>query len=167
MLYQLKEKIWTFNDNYTIRDKDGNNAYQVIGKVFSWGDNLSFQKMSGEEVFKIKQILLSFMPKYTITRNGEELAEIRKEFAWFKQKFVLDVPGPNDYTISGSFWQREFEFLRGDKVAAVVSKKFWNWSDTYGIDIIEGENEELILATAVVIDLVLFENKNNKNRIKL
>lgn len=163
MLYQLKEKIWTFNDSYKIKDKDGLDAFQIEGKVFSWGDNLSFRNNSGEEVFKIKQILLSFMPKYVITKNGEELAEIRKKFSWLNQKFELDVPGPNDYVITGSFWQREFEFMRGNKVAARVSKKFWNWSDTYGIDVMEGENDELILATAVVIDLVLFDKKNNSN----
>jgi len=164
MIYQLKEKIWTFtNDAYTINDEQGNPAFQVEGKWFSWGDDLSFKSMSGEELLQIKQVLWTFMPKYTILKNGEELAEVQKEFSWFNQKFVLDVPGPNDYTISGSFWQREFEFLREGKVAAKVSKEFWAWSDTYGIDIQEGENVELILATCIVIDLVLFEQKKKND----
>ena len=34
-----------------------------------------------------------------------KFAEVIKEFSWFKSKFTLDVPGPNDYTIGGSFWE--------------------------------------------------------------
>lgn len=35
-----------------------------------------------------------------------------------------------------------------------MSKRWFSFSDTYGIDIDEGEDEVLILASAVVIDLV-------------
>jgi len=35
-----------------------------------------------------------------------------------------------------------------------VSKKWFSLSDTYAIDIDEGEDDVLILASAVVIDLV-------------
>lgn len=163
MRYQLKEKIWTFKDSYVIKDEQGNPAFNIVGKWFSWGDNLSFKSSSGEELLQIKQVLWTFMPKYTILKDGQEVAEVQKKFSWFNQKFVLDVPGPNDYTISGSFWQREFEFLREGKVAAKVSKKFWSWSDTYGIDIQDGEDVDLILATCIVIDLVLFEKENKSD----
>jgi uncharacterized protein YxjI len=37
----------------------------------------------------------------------------------------------------------------------VVSKRFFAFSDTYGVDIVDGEDDITILATAVVIDLVL------------
>ncbi len=41
-----------------------------------------------------------------------------------------------------------------DFKVAQVSKRFFSWSDTYGIDIADGEDDITILATAVVIDLV-------------
>jgi len=34
-----------------------------------------------------------------------------------------------------------------------VSKKFFSLSDTYGVDVVEGEDHVLILACTVVIDL--------------
>ena len=51
-------------------------------------------------------------------------------------------------------------FERGGRTVANVSKKYWSWSDTYGIDIVEGEDVVSILATCVVIDLVLHDDKN-------
>ena len=82
-------------------------------------------------------------------------AEVIKEWTWFNKKFTLDVPGPNDYTIQGSFWDHEFTFERAGRIVATVSKKYWSWTDTYGVDIQDGEDEESILATCIVIDLVL------------
>ena len=35
-----------------------------------------------------------------------------KEISWFKQKFLLDIPGPNDYSIEGSFWKHDYVFTR-------------------------------------------------------
>ena len=45
-----------------------------------------------------------------------------KEISWFKQKFLLDIPGPNDYSIEGSFWKHDYVFTRKNGVAATVNK---------------------------------------------
>ena len=44
-------------------------------------------------------------------------------------------------------------FERGGEVVAHVSKRWFNWTDTYGIEI-DGEDDVLVLASAVVIDMV-------------
>ena len=41
---------------------------------------------------------------------------------------------------------------------ARVSKAYFSWSDTYGIDIDDDEDDVTILATAVVIDLVCHDD---------
>ena len=74
---------------------------------------------------------------------------------------TIDVPGPNDYTISGSFWEHEYAFERGGAIVAHVSKELSSWTDTYGIDVVDGEDDVAILATCVVIDLVCHEEKNS------
>ena len=37
-------------------------------------------------------------------------------------------------------------------VVATVSKRWFSWTDTYGIEIAPGEDPVLILASAVVVD---------------
>ena len=87
-------------------------------------------------------------------------AEVVKEHSWFKQKFLLDVPGPNDYEIEGSFWMHEFEFTRHGKTVARVQKKVWDWRDSYGVEIDDGEDEVAILCACIVIDQVLHNESN-------
>lgn len=158
MVYRIKEKFWSWGNKFTITDQDGNAYFYVDGKAFSWGDKLSFQDVDRRELAFISQKLMSFMPRYQILVDGQVYAEIKKEWSWFKKKFTLDVPGPNDYTVEGSFWEHEFTFMRGGQRVASVSKNFWGWTDTYGVDIVDGEDEVSILCTCIVIDQVLHDD---------
>jgi len=143
----------TLASAYDINDEHGNLVYTVKGKFFSWGDNLSFQKADGTELAQIRQKLMSFMPKYEIYIGCKYFARIVREFSWFKKRFTLDVPGPNDYTIRGDFWNYEYEFERSNRIVATVSRKFWSWTDTYGVNIVKGEDDISILAAVVVVSL--------------
>jgi len=70
MRYVLKQKFWSFGDDFTIRDSEGRDAFFVDGRAFSWGDKLSFQDMQRNELAFIRQKLLSWGPTYEIEREG-------------------------------------------------------------------------------------------------
>ncbi len=161
MRYQIKEQFWAWGDDFQIFDDRGEPVYQVDGQAFSWGDKLSFQDMQGRELAFINQKMLSWMPTYEIWRGGRTFAEVKKEFSWFKQEFTLDVPGPNDYSIKGKFWLHDYDFLRGGREVAHVSKAIWAWTDSYGVEIVGGEDDVAILCACIVIDQVLHEEKND------
>jgi uncharacterized protein YxjI len=163
MIFRIKEKFWSWGNDFAITDAEGSVRYQVDGKAFSWGDKLSFQDAGGREIAFISQKLLSFKPRYKIIINGAVFAEVIKEWTWFNKKFTLDVPGPNDYTIDGSFWAHEFTFERHGRTVATVSKKLWSWADSYGVEIADGEDEVAVLCACIVIDQVLHDESNNSD----
>ena len=97
---------------------------------------------------------------YEVYRSGVLVAVVKKElFSFFKCRFTVDVPGPDDLEANGDFLEHEYEFSRGDRVVAAVSKKWFSWADTYGVDVAEGEDEVLVLASAVVIDQACHPDK--------
>lgn len=161
MIFRIKEKFWSWGDDFSIMDADGNEVYYVDGKAFSWGEKLSFQDSSRRELAMINQKLLSWKPRYQILINGDVFAEVIKEWTWFKKKFTLDVPGPNDYTIDGSFWAHEFNFQRQGRTVATVSKKIFSWTDSYGVNVGESEDPIPILCACIVIDQVLHDESNS------
>jgi uncharacterized protein YxjI len=155
MRYILRERILSWGDDFTIRDADGRDAYLVDGRVFSFGDKLSFKDMQGRELAAIDQKLLAFGPQYEISRDGATVAVVKKHlFSLFRARFSVEVPGPGDLEASGNFLDHEYTFERGGREVARASKKWISLSDTYSIDIDEGEDAVLILAAAIVIDLV-------------
>jgi len=160
MLFQIKEKFWSIGAEFSILDADGRPAFWIKGEAFSWGDKLSFQALDGQELAYIAQKLFSFKPRYQIFREGNLFAEVIKEFTWFNKEFTLDVPGPNDYTIKGSFWDHSYEFYRSGRVVARVSKEFFSFNDVYGVEIANDEDIVSILATCIVIDQVLHDGND-------
>jgi uncharacterized protein YxjI len=88
------------------------------------------------------------------------VAVVKKQlFTLFRCKFTVDVPGPDDLEAAGDFLEHEYGFERQGREVARVSKRWFSWTDTYGVDISAGEDDVLILATAVVIDMVCHEDK--------
>jgi len=85
----------------------------------------------------------------------------KKLFTFFRCKFEVDIPAPDDLEAEGDFLEREYAFPRHEAVVATVSKRWFSWTDTYGIDIGAGENGILILASAVVIDLVCHDGDDH------
>lgn len=161
MRYNIKEKFWGWGDDFHILDGEGRPGFFVDGRAFSWGSKLSFQSMDGTELAFIAQKLLTLMPKFEIHRNGRLFAEIVKEFSWFGKEFAMDVPGPNDYSIKGSFWDYDYEFIRRGRVVAQVSRARWSWTHCYGVETADGEDDVSILSAAIVIDQVLHDEKKD------
>ena len=154
MRYVMRQKFWSWGDDFTIRDDRGNDVFVVDGRAFSWGDKLSFQDMQGRELAFIRQKLLSWGPTYEIESNGQLLAVVKKKlFTFLRCRFTVDVPGPNDLEATGNFFDHEYSFERGGQTVASVSKEWFKLIDTYGVEIAGGD-DVLILASAVVIDMV-------------
>jgi uncharacterized protein YxjI len=153
MRYRMREKIFSFGDDFVIQDAGGNDRFFVDGKAFSIGDKLSFQDMAGNELAFIRQKLLAWGPSYVIEWSGGSATVKKHLFTFFRCAFTVDVPGPDDLEATGSLLDHEYEFQRHRRTVATVSKKWFSFSDSYGIDITDGENDVLILASAVVIDL--------------
>lgn len=163
MRYLMRQKLFCFGDDFAIKNETGEDMFLVDGKALSFGDKLSFQDMNGNELAFIRQKLLSWGPTYEIYREGELAAVVKKElFTFFRCKFTVDVPGPDDYEAQGSFIDMEYTFTRSGQTVAEVSKRWFAFSDTYGVDIADGEDDVLILASTVVIDMVC--HADNKHR---
>ena len=62
------------------------------------------------------------------------------------------MPGPDDLEAEGNFTDHEYVFRRGTRTVATVSKRWFSWTDTYGVEVDSGEDPVLILASAVVVD---------------
>ncbi|HYG35708.1 MAG TPA: LURP-one-related family protein [Clostridia bacterium] len=151
----MKQKLFCWGDDFTIKNEAGEDVFFVDGRAFSLGNKLSFQDMQKNELAFIRQKLLAWGQTYEITRNGELAAVVKKhKFTLFRCKFSVDVPGPDDLEAQGNFLDLEYTFTRAGKTVAEVSKRWFSFTDTYGVDIHEGEDDVLILASTVVIDMV-------------
>ncbi len=155
MIYKMQQKFFTLGHDFKIQDSSGQNVYDVDGKFLSLGNKLSFRDMAGNELAYITQKLLAWGPTYEITHNGQLQAVVKESlFTLFKHRFTVDVEGPNDLVAQGNFMDYEYNLTRNGQHVATISKQWFSIADTYGVEVAEGEDAVLVLASAVVIDLV-------------
>src|SRR5919199_6877571 len=154
MRYVIRERFFRLGEDSDITDEQGRPVYHVDGKVLSLRNTLSMQDRTGTEVARIERQLLAFRPTYHITRQGEEVAEVRKQlFSPFVDRFTIDLPGPEDLHMTGSLFEHEYTIARDGQVVATVSKAWLSLTDTYGVEIAPGEDDVLILASVLAVDL--------------
>ncbi|CAF1238740.1 unnamed protein product [Rotaria sp. Silwood1] len=163
--YQIREKIFSIGDNFKIKDESGQDVYKVRSKLISLGDKLVLEDMAGNGLIKVQQELLHLHPTFNIlsARPGDsdrQLAVIKKKFAFLHQKFNIDsVYG--SYALEGlDIFAHSFTLIKNGRAVAIVSKKFFSLSDTYGVEIVGDEDQAFILALVIVLDQVLYDKKN-------
>ena len=157
----MKQKVFSLADDYVIKDENGEDAFRVDGKVFSLGSQLSFQDLQGNRLAFIKQKLLSWGLTYEIYKDDQHYATIHKEpLTFFKCRFVVHVDDQDDLDATGDLTDHEYLITRTGEPVASISKQWFQWADTYGVEIADGEDAVLILASTVAIDLACHGDRN-------
>ena len=146
----IKQAIFTWGDRFSIYDESGAEKYYVEGEILTFGKKLHLYDMAGNELAYIEQQLFTFLPKYLIFINGEEYAEVTKEFTFFCHEYTVDGQGMSrPWSVQGDFWDHDYDVLDGDRVVASVEKEWFTFGDAYEITI--AHNSDLIPALAVVL----------------
>ena len=157
MRLYIKQHVFTWGDRFSVYDEEGNERYYAEGEVFSFGKKLHLTDCAGKEVAYIHQEAFSFKPRYYISRGEQQLAEVVKEFSFFKQEYSIEGLG---WVATGDFFDHEFEINDGDETVVRVFREWFTFGDAYAIDIAPAVDEAIALAVALVIDAVLDAGRN-------
>lgn len=151
--YKMRQRLISLGEDFTIEDASGNPAFEVDGKVMTLRETFELKDRQGNVVATIRGKLVSIRSKMDILRNDEVVATVTKAlFAPLRDKFKVDIPGGKDLEVEGSIFDHEYTLRRGDDVVGQVSKRWFTFTDTYGIDVAEGEDDALVLSIAVALD---------------
>jgi uncharacterized protein YxjI len=153
-MYLIRERFFRLGEDSDITDEQGLPVFQVDGKVLTLHDRLVLRDPNGQEVAEVHRKLVALRPTYEVSVGGREVAEVRKHlFTPFGDRFTIDLPGPDDMEMTGDLLDHEFTIGRGDQTVATISKRWFSMRDTYAVDIVPGQDDLLILASVLALDL--------------
>jgi uncharacterized protein YxjI len=153
--YIIQEKLIAFGDDSTIKNDKGQPVFDVDGKALSLLNTIVVHDMEKNKVVTIKQKLPSITPTYEITREGQEPAKVSKHLiSPFADRYTVDIPGSDDLQMKGSVTQHEYTISMKDQVIATISKSWFKELESYGVDIAPDQDDVLILACVLVLDLI-------------
>lgn len=162
-MYVIREKFFSIGDDFDVLDGDGNKVYHVDGKVFSVRNRVVIEDPAGQEVASVHRHLVALRPTYEIRIGGEKAAEVKKKlFTPFRDKFTIDVPGPDDLEMKGDLLDHEYEIELGGERVAEVSKRWLTIRDTYAVEIAQGVDPLLIIGAVLALDLALEREEKKK-----
>lgn len=151
--YKMQQRMFSIGEDFTIEDESGNPAYEVDGKVMTLRETFELKDRQGNVLITIRGKLISLRAKMDVFRGDDVVATITKAlFSPFHDKFQVELAGGGALRVDGDLFDHEYTLRRDDAVIAGVSKRWFTFRDTYGIDIATGEDEPLILAIAVALD---------------
>ena len=145
----FKQRLFSWFDSYDIYDEAGNTMFVVKGEL-AWGHLLRIYDINGRAVGCVKEKILTWLPKFEMYIGDRYAGSISKEFTFFKPKYHIDY---NGWYVEGNWLEWDYSIFNsaGQNVAA-VSKKIWNWTDTYVIDVRNPQDALYALMLVLAID---------------
>lgn len=157
--YKIRQKLISIGDDFWIENEKGEKVFKVDGKVMRIRKTLEFEDTNGKKLAQIKERLISIKDTMVIEdAKGRDIATVKKALiAPLRDKWNVNVKGGKDLVVQGNILDLEYDIKQGRRKVAEVSKKWFTITDTYGVDIEEGQNDILILAVAVAIDMMVHD----------
>lgn len=152
----FKQRFFSWLDSYDIYDEYGEVYFTVKGQL-SWGHTFKIYDKNNQEIGMLKQKLFTFLPKYEIYVNNRLLGEIHKEFTFFTPKFYITF---NGYTVSGDFFNWDYDVYREGKKVSSINKEIFKLTDTYVITTTE---EEALISLMIVLAIDSIKDRNSNN----
>ena len=153
----IEERIFSWNDRFTVRNEAGEDRYYVEGELFSWGKKLHVCTPGGQEVAYIEQKLFTFKPRYQVFAHGELIGEVVREFTFFRPRYTVEGAG---WDVEGEFWAHDYTVYRHGEPIVSIQKEWFTWGDCYVLDIHDPTDEIQALALVLAIDCAMEQDNN-------
>lgn len=148
----FKQRFFSWFDSYDIYDEQGEIVYTVKGAQtwFAWEHCLKIYDKAGNKVGMVQEKIFTLSPKFEIYIKDEYVGCIRKGFNFFNPTYNVDF---KKWYVEGNFLEWEYDIIdERQQIVGIVSKKVFNWTDTYMIDVNDSKDGLAALMLVLAID---------------
>ena len=166
--YKIRQKMFSIGDDFWIENQDGEKVYKADGKILRIRKTLVFEDAQGKKLGQIQQRLLTIRDTMVVEGpDGKEIAVIKKALiAPFRDRWSVKVKDGENLEVQGNIFDHEYTIKQGRNKVAEISKKWFSFTDTYGVEIDPGQNHILVLAVAIAIDMMAHPDEKKEKKEK-
>jgi len=154
--YQMRQNLISFGDDFWIEDEAGHRVFRVDGKALRVRQTLAFEDTAGHELCKIQERMMRVRDSMEIEGpGGERVAMVKKALiSPIRDRWEVKIGDGPDLQIQGNILDHEYTFEGDRHKVAEVSKKWFRIRDSYGVEIAPGQNDVVVLAATVAVDMM-------------
>jgi uncharacterized protein YxjI len=156
--YLMRQRMVALGQDFNINNASGQPCFKIDGKVRLVKESLKFRDMQGNLLYKLDEKVLRIRDSYDILNaNDQVVAKVHNAiFDPLREKFTIELANGETMTTRGKVMWAQYDIERGGKQVGKISKQFsWIGRDQYVVDVLQGEDDCLILAITVVIDMMV------------
>jgi uncharacterized protein YxjI len=152
--YRMRQRLISIGDDYWIEDEAGRRVYKVDGKALRVRETLDFEDAHGNKLLRIQERMVRVRDTMEIEdADGRCVATVKKALITpLRERMSVNVEGGPDLEVKGNIVDHEYTIEGDGRKVAEVSKRWFRVADTYGVEIVPGQNDVLVLAVTTVID---------------
>jgi uncharacterized protein YxjI len=152
----MQQQLIAIGKNFWIENEQGQKAFKVDGKALRIRDTLKFEDPQGNELCRIQEKKVRVKDTMEIEGpDGQVLAKVKKAIiSPVRDRWTVKIGGGPDLEIQGNILDHEYRIGEGRQKVGEVSKKWFRVRDSYGVEVAEGQNNALILAVTVAVDMM-------------
>ena len=157
MRYYMKSKFFTIKEDFWIKNEYGEDVFFVDTKFLTLGlqfDIIKYNKV----IYDVKEKLLTFMPNYEVSENGEVVAKVNQKLSFMRDKIKVNSKY-GELIIQGDIFDYSYRIYKDNRVIARIEKELFAFTDNYEVDV-DFKDEAFILTLVVIIDNIIDKQKN-------
>jgi uncharacterized protein YxjI len=156
--YIMRQRIMAIGQDFYINNAAGQPCFKIDGKVRLVKESLKFRDMQGNLLYQLSEKVLRIRESFDILKpDGRLAAKVHNAvFDPLRERFTIEIPGGEEMTTMGKVMWAQYDITRAGRQVAKISKQFsWIGRDQYVVDVLQGQDDCLILAVTVVIDMMV------------
>ncbi len=159
--YRMRQRLLSVGDDFWIETDDGERAYKVDGKALRLRKTFVLEDAHGHELAKIQERVLRVKDSIEVEDpDGHRIALVKKALVTpFRDRWKVEIEGGPDLDVQGNVVDHEYTFTDGRAPVATVSKRWFRVADTYGVEVVPGQDPLPVLAAAVAIDAMAHKDR--------
>jgi uncharacterized protein YxjI len=156
--YIMRQRIFALGQDFNINNAAGQPVFRIHGKVRLIKESLTFTDMQDRVLYKLDEKVIRIRESFDILRpDGQLAAKVHNAIIDpLRERFTIEIPGGENMVTMGKVIWAQYDVVRNQQKIAMISKQFsWIGRDQYVVDILHGQDDCLILAVTVVIDMMV------------
>ncbi len=158
MRYHIKEREWSFPEDFIVRDDGGSAVFEIRGAFVNIDDDLVLiDRSTSQELARahIRQHVPTLTLRYEIYRNDQLWAHLHDRFRLFHEDFKIETSAGSVMRIKGDTLRWDFSIIdETGHPLAHIGRQYSIFPDCYAIEIAENVDEVAMVALVIVMDMV-------------
>ena len=156
--FKMLQRIIALGADFDVENERGERVFHIDGTSLRQRGTLLFTDMQGHEMYRVQEKLLRVRDRIDIYRGDDLAARVYNAlFSPLRDRFRVEIPGDEHLMAHGNVLYNEYAIERDNRDVARVSKQWFRVGGTYGVEVAQSEDELLLLAITVVIDMMSHE----------